>query len=219
MKEYETVDTTIHHPTVMLIHGRPNSGKTYFTYQLIENRESLIDKPIHNIVWFYGEKTDMFEKLKEQNVTLVEGIPDSFDTYIKDGCNNLFIIDDLMKAANSSELVTNLVCNKSHHKSVTCIIISQNMFDAGKERINIFRCAQYLVLFHSPLDNSVARTIASKIMPHKTDLFYKIYNATAAAKPHGYLFIDGSNYSSDKTRFRTDLFGDYQTTYIVDYGA
>jgi hypothetical protein len=121
-----------------------------------------------------------------------------------------------MKKANSSQLVTNLFCNKSHHSSITCIFISQNIFEGGKERLNIFRCAQYIVLFHSPLDNSVPRTIANKMMPHKTDTFFEIYNATAGANPHGYLFIDGSNYSSNKTRFRTDLFGKYQKTFIVN---
>jgi hypothetical protein len=213
----ETVDASIHHPALILIHGRPQSGKSYFTYQLIKNRDKHFDKKIDNIVWFYGEKTSLFEDLKKENVRLIKGIPESFEPYIKKNSNNLFILDDLMKEVNSSSLVTNLFCNKSHHSSISCIYNSQNMFESGRERVTIYRCAQYIVLFHSPLDNSVARTIANKVMPHNTDLFYKIYNATAGSKPFGYLFIDGHNHSSNKTRFRTDLFEkDYQTSFVIE---
>ena len=111
--------------------------------------------------------------------------------------------------------VTNLFTRESHHRNITIILILQDLFSYGKQRKTFLRNSHYLVLFNNYLDKSSIYTIAQRIMPKRIRLFLSIFEK-ATRKPYSYLFIDGRANTPESARFRSDIFGTYQTVYVVN---
>ena len=91
-------DARLKFPFAMLLAGSPMSGKSSFVTRLLEERSRLIDKEIDRIVWCYGQRTKALDTLEHRfgiPVTLVSGIPDSFDKFIDNTKNTIFVLDDL----------------------------------------------------------------------------------------------------------------------------
>ena len=210
-------DARIKHPFLMLVSGATMSGKTDFVMTLLENARRLIHPPPENIVWFYGEETSTIRQVRssyDNRIDLVQGIPSSFETYINPSKNNLFVFDDLMEEVGNDKNVTTLFTKQSHHRNISVILITQDLYYKGSERKTLFRNAQYLVLFANPLDMSGTYAVASRMMPKRVPLFLKIFEV-ATSRPYGYLFIDGKQSSPSSARFRSDIFNFYQKVYSI----
>ena len=206
-------DARIEHPFLMLVCGATQSGKTHFVLELLQQSHRLIDKPLGNVVWFYGQITEAIRKHQSQyNITFVEDIPSSFDDYIDDDKNNLFIFDDLMEQASNNKNITKLLTKESHHRNISVIFIMQDLYYNGSERKTLLRNCQYLVLFANPMDMTAVYSIASRMVPKQVPSFLKIFEVVTST-PHGYLFIDGKQNSPNQARFRTDIFKPYQRVY------
>ena len=210
-------DARIQHPFLMVVCGSTQSGKTCFVLNLLNNADRLIHPPPENVVWFYGEETTTtrhLESLNNDKIIPVKGIPSSFEAYISKDHNNLFIFDDLMEEVGHDKNMTRLFTRQSHHRNISVILITQDLFYKGPERLTILRNAQYLVLFANPLDMSGTYAVASRIMPKKVPLFLNIFDVSTAPR-HGYLFIDGKQNTPKEARFRTDIFKPYQKVYTI----
>ena len=73
-----------------------------------------------------------------------------------------------MNEGMKNEWVCELYTKLCHHSNVSVALILQNLFHHGKERYTILRNSHYLVVFNSPLDQSIARTLAYRLDPlHK----------------------------------------------------
>lgn len=216
-------DARLKTPFTGVIAGPSFSGKTQFVRRLLEDRWRLIDKQFDEIFWFYGQETTFLQSLNDRTygipVTIVKGLPDSFEEYIHPGKNTLFVIDDLMQSAGGSPAVTDLFCNKVQHAKISVLLLIQNLFYHGKERTTLVRCAHYLVVFKNPMDNSIPLYLAQKLMPLRKKLFLKLFDH-ATSRPHGYLFCDGKQDTPDVARFRSELFDKgIQRVFVVDkYG-
>ena len=214
---FEVFDARLKTPFSCLTAGPSTCGKTYFVLRLLENWSTLVDKPLDYIVWCYGQKTELLEKLRRQyegKITLVEGLPEDLTSYIEAGKNTLLVIDDSQSDVCESQAVADLFTKKCHHENINTIIIFQNLFCEGKYRKTIYRNASYLVLFNSPLDYSLAYSLARKIYPKKSSLFLDIFKR-ATQVPYGYLFIDGRVGSPWASRLRTDIFNKYHQKVFV----
>ena len=212
--DHRIFDARIKHPFLMLVCGATQSGKTHFVMQLLHQSHRLVNKTLENIVWFYGQITNSIQKYQKlyTNITFVEGIPSSFDEYINEHKNNLFIFDDLMEEASNDKNITSLFTKQSHHRNISVILIMQDLYYKGSERKTLLRNSQYLVLFANPLDMTTVYSIASRMVPKRVTSFLKIFEVVTS-KPHGYLFIDGKQNSPTQARFRTDIFKPYQRVY------
>jgi len=62
----------------------------------------------------------------------------------------LLIIDDLMSETN--QLVADIFTKISHHRNISVIYMTQNIFDKNKYARTISLNAHYLVLFKNPRD-------------------------------------------------------------------
>lgn len=216
----EVIDARLKLPFSCIVSGSPMSGKTSFVRALLEQRDRVLDKRVDYLVWFYGQRTDYVDRLEAQVLDIptrvVGQLPDAgFDEYIMDGKKNgLFVIDDLMVSAGSSKLVTDLFCNKVQHANLSVLLLLQNLFYHGSERSTLVRCAHYLSVFRNPMDASVPLFLAQKIMPLRRKLFLDIFER-ATSQPYGYLFIDGKQETDNRLRFRTDIAGEVQRTFVV----
>ena len=201
----------------LLCSGGPYAGKTSWTVELIRNADKLIDRPFDYIVWFYGEPNPLVRQLERElngKLTSVHGLPDNLEDYITPGQRGLHVYDDLFLELTNSNRINELCAYKTQHSNLSWIILMQNLFHNGKSRQTIYRCAHYLCVFNNALDRSQIYTLAYKLMPGNQKLFLKIFEK-AAARPHGYMLIDGRQTTPQEARFRTDIFaGTHQKVFI-----
>lgn len=211
------INACFKHPFSMIIAGPSQSGKTEFIIKFLEQSAELIDIKLEYIVWFYGEDTPQHQKLLHLNqpkLHFVHNIPEHFDDYILPNKKGMFILDDLMNESSNSVAISNLFVKGVHHKSVSLIYSTQDIFSFGNMRKNFLRNANYFVLFKTPLDQTIPSILARRILPHNPNLFLQIFHK-ATEKTHGYLLCDGHQSTPKEARFRSDIFDGTQKIYII----
>ena len=92
-------------------------------------------------------------------VTFVEGIPSLFPPSCRSGT---LVLDDLMRNCSDDEHILDLFTKVSHHRDVTCIYLTQNLFPPGKFSRSISLNAHYVITFNNPCDTLGFRTLAQQ---------------------------------------------------------
>ena len=211
------MDPRLQHPFTCVIAGPTQCGKTVFLKQLLFHAGELIRDPPQVILWFYGEYQPLYDQLAEtlgDTVTFIEGVPPSFDDYLDKSKRNLIILDDLMSETANDHKISNLFTKGSHHKNLSVILVSQNLFHRGRESRTISLNSHYLVLFKNPRDASQISYLARQMFPEKPKHLQEAYK-DAARNPYGYLFIDLKSNTPEEFRLRTQIFpGEVQYAYV-----
>ena len=214
------VNASFRAPFTLIVSGQSSSGKSTFVLNFLLNASRLVDQKFDYIVWFYGIETKLTKQLEKgkiiKNIRLHKGLPENFDDFIQKDKRGCFILDDLARETSNSSLVAELFFQKSHHNLVSVILITQNLFFEGKERKNLLRNAHNLCIFNNPLDNSIVFSLANKVLPHHTKIFFAIFDR-AVSRDFGYLVISGQSRVTRRARFRTDIFGITQRCFIPDH--
>ena len=117
----------------------------------------------------------------------------------------LFILDDLLNDAYSSGLVCYLFTKGSHHRNISVILITQNIFHQSKH-CDISLNAKHLVLLKNVRDRSQFSRLVQVYPKNSVELYVSYLHATA--KPHGYLVLALFQDIKDVLRFRTEIFPD-----------
>lgn len=189
------------HPFTCIIAGPTQSGKTYFTFELLRNIKEMISPPPTKIIWCYGEYQDKLEELRD-SVELSEGL-EGLNNIDKNE-RNLVIIDDLMQEAGNAEEIANLFTKGSHHRNLSVLMIVQNIFHQGKIMRTVSLNAHYMILFKNPRDVSQVRHLASQLFPGNTKFLSDAYKQ-ATSRPHGYLLLDLTQTTPDNQRVLSDI--------------
>lgn len=201
----QIMDVRLKHPFGALIAGPSACGKTIFTSRLIKFRNEMVDVPFGEIIWCYSEWQQFYDTLKEEGVIFHEGMPD-LKTIPQRPTATLLILDDLMQEANGS-IVVDLFSRVSHHRNISVIHITQNVFHQGKGARDISLNTHYIVYFKNPRDGSQIFSLARQIYPKNPKFLQEAYE-DATQKPHGYLLIDLKQSTPDTLRYRTEIFPD-----------
>ena len=128
---FDTIDPRFMHPFTAIIAGPSSSGKSMFCMRLISNARECIAPPSECIVYCYSVYQPLFDQYP--NVEFVEGLP---DLNMFDGVKRtLLIIDDLMHETN--ETVSKLFTRVSHHKNVSVVYLTQNLFNKQTQQNNL----------------------------------------------------------------------------------
>jgi len=126
--------------------------------------------------------------------------------------STLLILDDLMSETN--QLVANVFTKISHHRKVSVVYLTQNLFDKNKYARTISLNAHYLVLFKNPRDATQFVTLARQMYPNASKFAIEAYKDAASA-PCGYLLIDLKPDQDERCRLRTNVFlGETQFAYV-----
>jgi len=153
------------------------------------------------------------KKKKRNIIEFREGLPRPED-YSSDPLSpKLVIIDDLMRESSSSEVIVDLFTKGSHHKNLSVILISQNLFHQGRGQRDISLNANYIVVFKNPRDRAQIRHLARQVYPDDPKFLEEAYY-DATSRPHGYLLLDLKQSTPDKYRFRTCIFPDDTMHYV-----
>ena len=195
-------DLRLKHDSSILVAGPSGSGKTYFVEDLIANKLAMFDIPPSAIFWCYGQYQDRLERLKrEHGVYLVQGLPDTLLEELPP--NSMLVVDDLMSEVGNSKLVTALFTKVSHHRHVTVIFLTQNLFQKGAESRTRSLNSSYIVLMKNPRDASQIRHLAAQMFPENPKYLINVYQNAIAAGPYSHLLLDLRQETPDKLRLRT----------------
>ena len=116
---------------------------------------------------------------------------------------NVFVIDDLMHETN--ETIAKLFTKGSHHKNISVILLTQNIFHQNKHARSINLNAHYMILFKNVRDASQITNLAKQMYPGNLGYMRDSY-MDATSKPFGYLMIDLKPDTPELLRLRTDIF-------------
>ena len=196
------------HPFTAIVAGPTGCGKTVFTFKFISESQDLITPPPEKIIYCYGEYQEIFNNYP--HVTFIEGLPDisQFDGKQR----TLVILDDLMTETNDS--VSNIFTKVSHHRNVSVVYLSQNLFYKSKQNRTMSLNAHYMVLFKNPRDAVQVATLARQTYPGRSKFLAEAFK-DATDKAYGYLLIDLKPDTEEKYRIRTNIFpGERQYVYV-----
>jgi hypothetical protein len=196
-------------PCSILVPGGSQSGKTYFTKQILENASGMFTQPPTQIMYAYGAAQPLFEQMKKSvsiNITFHEGLPNkaNLEEWSAGQKHSVLIIDDLMAKACNTEDVSEIFCVMCHHLSISVIFLMQNLFPSGKYACNISLNAHYMILFQNKRDVSQIIYLGQQILPGKAKYFMDAYER-ATREPYGYLVIDLHPHSDGKYKLRTHI--------------
>jgi hypothetical protein len=195
------MDPRLRHPFTAILAGATGCGKTVFTFKLISESQNMITPSPEKIVYCYGEYQEIFGEYP--HVTFIEGLPDV--TQFDGKQRTLLILDDLMTETNDS--VSNIFTKVSHHRNVSVIYLSQNLFHKSKQNRTLSLNAHYMVLFKNPRDAVQVATLARQMHPGRGKFLVEAFK-DATDKPYGYLLIDLKPDTEEKYRIRTNIFPD-----------
>ena len=148
------MDPIFIHPFTMQICGPTMSGKILFVKKLFKKIKQMCSVTFDGILFFYGEWQIAYEKdistLLDTKIEFYEGVPNPEYHSHDNSKKKLTCIDDLYKEAGDS--VLNLFTKgcriiTSHHKNISVIFITQNLFYKGNFSRDISLNTNYLIIF------------------------------------------------------------------------
>ena len=205
------IDFRLKTPFTAMLVGPTGSGKTVALLNLISQSESVCTSPPVQVVYCYGVWQDAFEPLREK-ITFEEGMIDVKDYFPSDGKSRWLIIDDLMGETTGKTSVEDLYTKYSHHKNISVIFVSQNLFAKGARTQTLN--SHYFFLMKNPRDNISINNFGRQCFAGRFNYFQECYKDATSA-PFSYLFVDLTQSTDDKHR----LIGNFasQTKNMIVY--
>lgn len=191
------------------ISGATQSGKTYFVHKLLKNVKGMFSgESVSQILYCYGIYQDLFDQMQNDipNFTLHEGLPskEEIENFNIKQKHSLIVLDDLMHVVGQSPEMELLFTQGCHHRKLSVIFITQNIFQQAKFSRTIALNTHYLILFRNLRDASQVSHLGRQLYPGKKQILMDAYN-DATRVSYGYLVIDMSPHSEDKYRLRTHI--------------
>ena len=193
------------------VSGPTSSGKTRWVDRFLREKNTLYEAENvpHSILYCYGIYQSYFTIMENQieNFTLHKGLPsqETINEFSEDGFHRLIVLDDMMLKIVNDEDMLSLFTMGCHHRNLSVIFITQNIYPPGKYSRSMALNTTYMVLFRNVRDAKQISHLGSQVFPGKTEYLKQAY-ADATLKPYSYLLIDLSPHIKDTLRLRTNLF-------------
>ena len=177
--------------------------------QLLQLSNTMINPAPTRILYFYKRWQPLYDDIMKHvpHIEFTQGIPYNIkeDSYFDTKSPTLLILDDQMRDRAKSSDICELFTEGSHHRNLSVICLMQNLFYQGKESSTMSLNTQYLVLFKSPRDKQQISILARQMYPNRSHYFIEQYEK-ATQRPHGYLFVDLKQTTSEEDRLKSDIF-------------
>lgn len=191
----------------MCISGQTGAGKTQWVYRLLKHVNQMYTEPPVHILYCYGIHQPLFEDMQRTLPHFVarQGLPTmtEIEEYTKDRQHKLIVIDDLIHEVVQNKDMELLFTRGTHHRCVSVIILTQNLFPQGKHARTIALNTWYLVLMKNLRDTSQVSVLGRQSYMGKTKGFMEAYRD---ALTYGYMVMDMSPHANDDYRLRTRVF-------------
>ena len=196
-------DPRLKHPFTGMVVGPTQCGKTTLVLNLIERADEAIVPPPERFIWCYDKFPPVVDHI-DKEIKFVDGLPDVEDLR-DDSKRSLIVIEDLMSETDQS--VSKLFTKGSHHRNISVIYVSQNLYSKNKENRTISLNTHYLVLFKNPRDASQITCLGRQIYPNDSKHFHEAFD-DATQQPHNYLLMDFKQSTPEECRLRASVFPD-----------
>jgi hypothetical protein len=192
-------------PFGAVIVGPTMSGKSVFTFNLLRNRDKMMDNPPDRIVYCYGAWQKGFEELQNEKLPIefFKGLREVFteEGFFDPNQKTLLILDDLAADLADHKEASQLFTQGIHHKNISVILIMQNLFKQGKSMRDIHLNCQYLILFKNCRDVNQIKLLARQMgLPHLVDAYNKV--TSVAYQP---IIVDMKPDTPDYLRVRSHI--------------
>ena len=172
---------------------------------VLQHHETGIQPEIRRIVYKRWQPLyTVIHRTVSPTVEFIQGIPSDLedDDFFDLRINNLLILDDPFSGAVKDKRITDLFTEGSHHRSLSVISITQNLF-ASKDPTQRRNC-DYLVLFDNPVDKQSVMTLARQMYPGKSEKMMKMFEK-ATRQPYGYLLMDLKAHTPENDRLKCNI--------------
>lgn len=193
------------HPSTFIVAGPTGSGKTQLVKSILTAQ--MFTQKIDKIYWCYSEWQKAYAELATNppaEIEFIKGLPTDLYESINPDKRNLLAIDDLMSEAAGKQMIADLFTKGSHHRNLSILLFTQNLFHQGKEMRTISLNAHYIIIFKNPRANDQICAFAKQICPKNTRFIRDAFD-DATAIPHGYLLFDFRPEIPDELRVRTNV--------------
>ena len=109
-----------------------------------------------------------------------------------------------MEESGNDKRVLDLFTKDSHHRGITALYITQDLFPPGKFAKTINRNAHYVICFKSPRDKTGIRHLLLQVYPEKWRKVLKLF-LKLTSLPFGYFMLDLHPASDDCFRIWSHL--------------
>ena len=136
---------TLIHPFTMTVSGPTGSGKTWLVKEMLRH-DTICPKP-DRIVYLYKRWQPLYEEMRKNvpNIEFIRGIPNDLDQdeFLDVTKNNLILCDDMMSRVAVDPKIADLFTEGFHHRNLSVINLTQNLFPPGKNTATQKRNTQY----------------------------------------------------------------------------
>jgi hypothetical protein len=141
------------------------------------------------------------------NFTLHHGVPtnEMIEELTSDRQHTLIVLDDLMHRVVRDADMELLFTQGCHHRRLSVVFITQNLFPKGSRSRTIALNTYYLILMKNARDASQISMLSRQLYPGSSNLLVEAYR-DATKNPFGYLVVDTSPRGDDRYRLRTNIF-------------
>lgn len=124
----------------------------------------------------------------------------------------LLICDDMMESC--SQTIAEIFTKHAHHRNLSIIFITQNLYQKSQHMRNMNLNSSYLVLFRTPRDVNQLEYLSRQMYGHKRSKFLvSAFQMAAELSSHPYLVVDLKADSDEIIRVRSNVFPS-ELTYI-----
>jgi hypothetical protein len=197
--------------------GPTSVGKSYWVYELLKQSHLMYEEPPRNILYCYGIYQSLFDDMKRnlKHIRFHQGLPTNTDIEnFADEHHNIIVLDDLMNDVLSDKDMSQLFTQGCHHRHLSVIFISQNLYCQGRSARTIALNTWYLIIFKVVRDMSQLMTLGRQLYPDNSGLLMETFRDVMQT-PYSYLVVDLTPHSKDEYRLRTRVFpGEHPIIYI-----
>ena len=197
--------TKLQTPFTLIVSGPSSCGKTELIFKILDNVDDVLTPRVDEIIYCYGQWQPSFARFQKKvrfNQGLLsreELLTDPRDPKKK----TLLIIDDLIDSENLP-LIKDLFVKGSHHRNISVIFVTQNLYLPDNDYRTASRNAHYMVLFKNPRDMGQVMTLSRQIYPSNPSFLTKVYTKETA-EPHSYIVVDFKQSTPDRLRIRDSI--------------
>ncbi|CAH3152882.1 unnamed protein product [Porites evermanni] len=191
----------IRHPSSVIIAGPSGSGKSELVEQWLRSLNVFQVKP-RKIVYAYDRWQPRFDRMqKKDGIQFHRGLPDPrhLTQWFGRTRGGVLVLGDLMEEGGQDKCVLDLFTKDSHHRNITVLYLTQDLFPPGKFSKTINRNAHYIVALKNPRDQTGIRTILLQAFPDRWRQVLRLFKRITS-RPFGYLMLDVHPASDDRYR-------------------
>ena len=192
--------------------GPSRSGKTTWVYNLLKHLPQFVKKVPDVIIFVFAQWQEKLDDLQAGKLVdfFIQGndkIEEQLNKLTQNNKSSLIIFDDQINSQTTTQYASHLFSVGARHSGKSCIWITQNLFDSGKNGTNVRSIrtnSDYIILFKCPGDCLSIQTLSKHITGGP--LLYNIHQFVTSRDPYSYLMINITQASNEKLKFTSHTF-------------